>query len=683
MEQIKSIIKKYVEENIKVSPRPSENLKSLTKITIYFSDLLRSTQENITYELIDDILLSNKIVNALIASIMDKYLPFIEENSLEELFTDEITCQVVEIYCVKNNIDINKLDLSDSTSQNVEGYVGDSQTVENYVGDSQTIENYVGNSQTMFFNEIRQYRLLTPEETRNLIIKAQNGNMTARDDLINHNIRLIISIAKKFELQTNQITIGDLIQEGVFGLSKAIEKFDVSRGYMFSTYATCWIKQSIKRFLSTSASTIRYSEDVRGNFRKLDKATRIILDETGHNPSISELAKVSGLTENRIKDLETIARADISLDSPVTSEDSESKLSDFIADEAPAIEEEFINEDFKEAIITALFNTKMPERERQIIIHRFGLLGHRKKTLVEVGEMFNVTRERIRQQEAKALRRLKHNRAFIALKNINDGNLEEYDPSFLNRLIRTYRLTKYFPAYSKSELSLAIKQLDKASQNLIKKYYNEEYIFKKENIITEEDQHHLSRLISRILPTTLRQLRVTSDQTSKKEATGLFQEMPDIPKHLVVNAIFTFLPSEDKSLLKKAYGSKFNEDHLEDLLPIEKEMLKTIIPYVRSEALTMYNSKPKEQYTRQDIPMLELTKLPSFAKLNSIIGTKLMLLLTLKTLNNEDLFKDDDQGFTEEEKTLILANKDLVADFIIEFQELIPKIKQNKSKSIN
>lgn len=663
MEQIKSIIKKYIKDNIKVSSRPSENLKSLTKITNYFSDLLRSTQDNITYELIDEILLENDVVNTLLTSIMNKYLPYIEENSLEELFTDEIICQVVEIYCDKNNIDINKLDLSESTSQSVKSYVGE--------------------SQTMFFNEIRQYRLLTPEETRDLIIKAQNGNMTARDDLINHNIRLIISVAKKFNLQTNQITIGDLIQEGVFGLSKAIEKFDINKGYMFSTYAIWWIKQSIKRFLSTSTSTIRYSENVRGNFRKLDRARKMIQDDTGHNPSISELAKVSGLTENQIKDLETIARVDASLDSPVTSEDSESKLSDFIADEAPAIEEEFINEDFKEAIITALFNTKMPERERQIIIHRFGLLGHRKKTLVEVGKMFNVNRERIRQQEVKALRRLQHNRDFIALKNINDDNLEEYDPIFLNRLIRTCRLTKYFPAYSKSELTLAIEHLDKASQNIIKKYYNDEYVFKKENIITEADQHHLTRLIYRVLPRTLRQLRVTSDQVPKNETTGLFQEMSDIPKHLVVNVIFTFLPSEDKSLLKKAYGPKFNEDHLEDLLPTEKEMLKTIIPYVRSEALTMYNSKSKKQYTRQDIPMLELTKLPSFSKLNSIIGTKLMLLLTLKTLNNEDLFKDDDQGFTEEEKTLILANKDLVADFIIEFQELIPKIKQNKPKSIN
>lgn len=663
MEQIKSIIKKYIKDNIKVSSRPSENLKSLTKITNYFSDLLRSTQDNITYELIDEILLENDVVNTLLTSIMNKYLPYIEENSLEELFTDEIICQVVEIYCDKNNIDVNKLDLSESTSQSVKSYVGE--------------------SQTMFFNEIRQYRLLTPEETRDLIIKAQNGNMTARDDLINHNIRLIISVAKKFNLQTNQITIGDLIQEGVFGLSKAIEKFDINKGYMFSTYAIWWIKQSIKRFLSTSTSTIRYSENVRGNFRKLDRARKMIQDETGHNPSISELAKVSGLTENQIKDLETIARVDASLDSPVTSEDSESKLSDFIADEAPAIEEEFINEDFKEAIITALFNTKMPERERQIIIHRFGLLGHRKKTLVEVGKMFNVNRERIRQQEVKALRRLQHNRDFIALKNINDGNLEEYDPNFLNRLIRTCRLTKYFPAYSKSELTLAIEHLDRASQNIIKKYYNDEYVFKKENIITEADQHHLTRLIYRVLPRTLRQLRVTSNQVPKNETTGLFQEMSDIPKHLIVNVIFTFLPSEDKTLLKKAYGPKFNEDHLEDLLPIEKEMLKTIIPYVRSEALTMYNSKSKKQYTRQDIPMLELTKLPSFSKLNSIIGTKLMLLLTLKTLNNEDLFKDDDQGFTEEEKTLILANKDLVADFIIEFQELIPKIKQNKPKSIN
>lgn len=663
MEQIKSIIKKYIKDNIKVSSRPSENLKSLTEITNYFSDLLRSTQDNITYELIDEILLENDVVNTLLTSIMNKYLPYIEENSLEELFTDEITCQVVEIYCDKNNIDINKLDLSESTFQSVEGYVGE--------------------SQTMFFNEIRQYRLLTPEETRDLIIKAQNGNMTARDDLINHNIRLIIYIAKKFNLPNNQITISDLIQEGVFGLSKAIEKFDINKGYMFSTYATWWIKQAIKKFLSSSSTTIRYSKNVRRNFRKLDRATKIILDETGHNPSISELAKVSGLTETQIKDLETIARADISLDSPVTSKDSESKLSDFIADEAPAIEEEIINEDFKEAIITALFNTKMPERERQIIIHRFGLLGHRKKTLVEVGKMFNVTRERIRQQEVKALRRLKNNSAFKALKNVNEGNIEEYDPILFNRLIRTCRLTKYFPAYSKSELTLAIEHLDKASQDLIKKYYNEEYIFKKENFITEADRHHLSRLIYRVLPRTLRQLRVTSDQASKKESTGLFQEMSDIPKHLVVNAIFTFLPSEDKSLLKKAYGPKFNEDHLEDLLPIEKEMLKTIIPYVKSEALTMYNSKSKKQYTRQDIPMLELTKLPSFSKLNSIIGTELMILLTLKILNNEDLFKGDDQGFTEEEKTLILANKDLVADFIIEFQELIPKIKQNKPKSIN
>lgn len=663
MEQIKSIIKKYIKDNIKVSSRPSENLKSLTEITNYFSDLLRSTQDNITYELIDEILLENDVVNTLLTSIMNKYLPYIEENSLEELFTDEITCQVVEIYCDKNNIDINKLDLSESTFQSVEGYVGE--------------------SQTMFFNEIRQYRLLTPEETRDLIIKAQNGNMTARDDLINHNIRLIIYIAKKFNLPNNQITISDLIQEGVFGLSKAIEKFDINKGYMFSTYATWWIKQAIKKFLSSSSTTIRYSKNVRRNFRKLDRATKIILDETGHNPSISELAKVSGLTETQIKDLETIARADISLDSPVTSKDSESKLSDFIADEAPAIEEEIINEDFKEAIITSLFNTKMPERERQIIIHRFGLLGHRKKTLVEVGKMFNVTRERIRQQEVKALRRLKNNSAFKALKNVDEGNIEEHDPILFNRLIRTCRLTKYFPAYSKSELTLAIEHLDKASQDLIKKYYNEEYIFKKENFITEADQHHLSRLIYRVLPRTLRQLRVTSDQVPKNETTGLFQEMSDIPKHIVVNAIFTFLPSEDKSLLKKAYGPKFNEDHLEDLLPIEKEMLKTIIPYVKSEALTMYNSKSKKQYTRQDIPMLELTKLPSFSKLNSIIGTELMILLTLKILNNEDLFKGDDQGFTEEEKTLIQANKDLVADFIIEFQELIPKIKQNKPKSIN
>lgn len=671
MEQIKSIIKEYIENNIKVSPRASENLKSLTKITNYFFNLLKNVQDNISFELIDDILLSNEVVNALIASIMNKYLPFIEENSLEELFTDEITCQVVEIYCDKHNIDINKLDLSESSAQ--------------------TVEDYVGDSQTMFFNEIRQYRLLTPEETKKLIIKAQKGDTTARDDLINHNIRLIISIAKKFRLDGNQITTNDLIQEGVFGLSRAIEKFDVNKGYMFSTYATWWIKHSIKRFLNASISTIRYSDYTRGLLHKLDKATKQLEGETGTNPSISELSKRSGLSETQIKDLQKLAKADISLDSPITTDEPDGKLLDFIADEHKNIEEDCVTADFNETIISSLFNSRLSERERQVLIHRFGLLGHRKKTLDEVGKMFNVTRERIRQQESKALRTLRNDQAFKNLKSIDDGNLEEHTESSFYQVRSTYRLTKYFPAYSTSELRLAINHLDKPNQNLIKKYYNEDYSPKREITVSEADQHRLIRLIFRVLPSTLRQLIITPNRVSDQEETGLFREIPDIPKHIIINTIFTILPSEDKTLLRKAYGPKFNEDHLYELLPIEKEMLDThLIPYVRSEALTLYNSVSEQKYTRQDIPIMDLVTLPSFLKLNPIIGPELIILIALKTLNKEDLLADYDpmkfptyQNFTQSEKSLILANKELVANFITEFQGLIPKIKQNKSKSIN
>ena len=681
MEQIKSIIKKYIEDNIKVSSRPSENLKSLTKITNYFSDLLRSTQDNITYELIDEILLENDVVNALLASIMNKYLPYIEENSLEELFADEITCQVVEIYCDKNNIDINKLDLSESTSQSVEGYVGESQSVEGYVGESQT----------MFFNEIRQYRLLTPEETRDLIIKAQNGNMTARDDLINHNIRLVISIAKKFKLQNNKITTNDLIQEGVFGLNKAIEKFDVSRGYKFSTYATWWIKQTIKKYLNASVSNFKYSTYTFANLRKIDKATKQIQEETGHDPSISELSKKTCLTMRQIIDLQTLVKTGISLDDPIKVEDPDIKIIDLISDPNAEIEETYISEDFNEEIITCLFNSRLSERERQIIIYRFGLLGHRKRTLEEIGEMFNVTRERIRQQEAKALRILQNDPAFKTLKNIADGNLEDNTKVSFYQVKSTYRLTKYFPAYSTSDLRLAINTLDKTSQNLIKKYYYDDYSPKKEIQISENDHLRLIRLIFRILPITLRKVSVKHPKELVNGEEGLFSEIPEIPKYIIINTIFNCLPSEDKTLLRKAYGVKFNENHTQELKEIEKEMLQThLIPYLRGESLNVYNSLPTQKYTRQDIPILDLVGLPSFIKLNPIIGPELIILIALKTLNNEELFADYNpikypahQSLTPEEKSLISANKDLVADFIIEFQELIPKIKQNKSKSIN
>ena len=670
-DQIKKEIKKYIDDNIKVSEKPHENIRLLSKITNYFFKLLKNVQDNISYELIDEVLLSNEVVNQLISSIVTKYLDYIQENSLEELLPDEITSQVVEIYCDKNDIDVNQLEVEEDTTQSLEDFVGD--------------------SQTMFLNETRRHRLLTQSETRSLIIKAHNGDIKSRDLLIEHNIRLIISIAKKFKIHGNNITMNDLIDEGVFGLIRAIEKFDIDKGYQFSTYATWWIKQSMRRFLNSSVSNIRYSDHIRENMKKIERVTKQIEGETGREPTIKELSEKTGFSETRIRNIKNTYCSEVSFDSPLTSEEPDSSLLDFVADENVNIEEDLVNTDFNNEIISALLNSRLTDRERKIIIHRFGLFGVRKKTLEEVGQMFNVTRERIRQQEAKALRILKADQAIKNLKQIDDGNAVNIELTDIYIINENYKLTHYFPGYTPSELRLGIKSLDKINQLLITKYYNEDFSRKKYTPMNNQDQHRLIRLIFRTLPATLKKVIVNpTGHSYNPDKEGIFYEIPNIPKHIITDVIHTYLPKEDKELLKKAFGPKFDENHYKDLILAERQVLDlSIIPYIRSEVLKAYSDKNKEIYTQKDIPILDVIALPSFAKLNPLIGPDLILFICVKLMNKEDLFEEKEpsmdiyhSNLTEEEKKLITKYQNEVADFIIDFQKLMPKIRVAKQKSI-
>lgn len=251
--------------------------------------------------------------------------------------------------------------------------------------------------------EIGRIPLLTTEEEIQLAEKISVGDDNARERLIEANLRLVVSIAKHYV--GRGMPFLDLIQEGYIGLIKAVEKFDHTKGYKFSTYATWWIRQSISRAIADQARTIRIPVHMVETITKVKKAQSLLLHKNGHEPTIEEVAKELNMPSERVREIVRIAQDPVSLEAPV-GEEEDSYLGDFIPDEdAPAPIDSAMKAVFKDELDKAL-NT-LPERERDVLKFRYGIGSDRSHTLEEVGREFKVTRERIRQIEAKALRKLR------------------------------------------------------------------------------------------------------------------------------------------------------------------------------------------------------------------------------------------------------------------------------------
>ena len=251
--------------------------------------------------------------------------------------------------------------------------------------------------------EIGRIPLLTAEEESELAERIVNGDDEARDRLITANMRLVVSIAKHYV--GRGMPLLDLIQEGYNGLIKAVDKFDYTKGFKFSTYATWWIRQSITRAIADQARTIRIPVHMVETISRVKKAQNKLLHENGHEPTIDEVAQELNMSSDRVREIIRIAQDPVSLEAPV-GEEEDSYLGDFIPDEdAPAPIDTAMQAVFKDELNKAL-NT-LPEREREVLKFRYGVGYDRSHTLEEVGRQFKVTRERFRQIEAKALRKLR------------------------------------------------------------------------------------------------------------------------------------------------------------------------------------------------------------------------------------------------------------------------------------
>lgn len=256
----------------------------------------------------------------------------------------------------------------------------------------------------MYLKEIGKVPLLTAEEEHELARKMADGDEEAKQRLIETNLRLVVSIAKKYV--GRGLLFLDLIQEGNLGLIKAVEKFDYSKGYKFSTYSTWWIRQSITRAIADQARTIRVPVHMVETINKLIRVSRQLLQEYGREATPEEIAKEMNMSIEKVREIMKIAQEPVSLEMPI-GEEEDTKLGEFIPDEdAPAPSEAASFMLLKEQLVDVL-DTLTP-REERVLRLRFGLDDGRSRTLEEVGKVFNVTRERIRQIEAKALRKLRH-----------------------------------------------------------------------------------------------------------------------------------------------------------------------------------------------------------------------------------------------------------------------------------
>ena len=307
-------------------------------------------------------------------------------------------------YLEKNNIDVLKLQESDDDvllpeDEDMEEIELDK--IDQSVPDGVSIEDPV----RMYLKEIGKVPLLTAEEEIELAKKMEQGDEEAKKRLAEANLRLVVSIAKRYV--GRGMLFLDLIQEGNLGLIKAVEKFDYRKGYKFSTYATWWIRQAITRAIADQARTIRIPVHMVETINKLIRVSRQLLQELGREPTPEEIAEEMDMPVERVREILKISQEPVSLETPI-GEEEDSHLGDFIQDDnvpVPADAATFTL--LKGAAGTRCLST-LTEREQKVLRLRFGLEDGRARTLEEVGKEFNVTRERIRQIEAKALRKLRH-----------------------------------------------------------------------------------------------------------------------------------------------------------------------------------------------------------------------------------------------------------------------------------
>ena len=386
----------------KTSKKKAETLGDIPSLDQIKKDLLKKAkaseegklEESVIYDELESFELDDESVESLMEFFRDNGVVVTDEDSEDDIDLDEI--------------DDSDIDLTDDEDD----FVDDEEEGLDEEIDLDKLEATLGgevkinDSVKIYLKEIGKYPLLKPEEEPILAKKIEEGDEEAKQKLVNANLRLVVNIAKHYV--GRGMLFLDLIQEGNLGLMKAVEKFDYTKGFKFSTYATWWIRQAITRAIADQARTIRIPVHMVETINKMTRTQRQLIQELGREPTAEEISEVMGgeLTPKRIREIQRIALEPVSLETPIGEED-DSHLGDFIEDKESLSPSEYTSKELLKEQLSSIL-ADLNEREEKVIRMRYGLDDNHPRTLEEVGQYFGVTRERIRQIEAKALQKLKH-----------------------------------------------------------------------------------------------------------------------------------------------------------------------------------------------------------------------------------------------------------------------------------
>ena len=454
-------------------------------------------------ESIISLLTYNTKLNNILKIVTDKNIDFIKKNELEKIFNNDFAISLLEVYCSINNIKIE-----------------DKEEIEEINFDQYDPEK-------IYLQEISRIPLLTLEEEQTLAKQIAEGNKIARKKFSEANLRLVVSIAKKY--RNRGLSFLDLVQEGNAGLIKAIDKFDYTKGFKFSTYATWWIRQAITSALQEQARTIRIPTNKIKSIEKITSLKKQLIIELNREPTIEEIAKKANKSISYINNIIEISQNTVSLENPV-GDDNDADLKMFIEDKTTINPEEYATNSLLISQIKEAMQY-LNENEKTVIELRFGLKDGIKRSLEEVGKKFNVTRERIRQIEAKALRKLKNfsNNNYLKIEKTNQQNTK--DENIFKNLQNFLKYTNY----------------DKkmVSKEIIALFNEEEYsLFSIENP-SQNEQQRIYQMLKKL-----------KDELDIKLANNLTQSKTPIISHTQNNNI-----NKDSKKVRVSLDDKWNEKY--------------------------------------------------------------------------------------------------------------------------
>ena len=625
------VVSNFIKKNIKLKNKYQDNIISFEKIVNFFHDFNCFPPPNLLIELID----KNDTLNRILQDVVENNLEILQKYDIDSKFSDDISKNFIELYCLKNNIEIKKED-----DIQEEDYTEFITNITNTV--------YTDDSVKMYLQEIHK-PILTKEQEKSLALRIRNGDEKAKELFIERNLRLVIKVARKYT--GHGISFLDLIQEGNLGLIKAVDKFDVTKGYKFSTYATCWIRLPIHLY-----------EKVK-KYELLKKELSL---KFNREPTFEELSKKMRVSIDTIYKYERLEHDTISLNMIVGDEDSE--LEDFISLSTESIDNQFIEENLKDVIENLLKNSHLTTKEIDILKLRFGIGTNDPKTLEEAGKIYGVSRERIRQIQEKALKKIRRSynvkELAIYMDNPKEAqkNIDRYRLKYQQQTLQNIKLKdrkeselkmemqektkrkskdnlyEYFSDYSKPEVSKVISRLDEDELELLHKRYGDNLL---EPVKNDIDADEKKVIISNIIPRIQRMLegkKVRRRKNNQKAQSTIVEEKTEEtvqPQNSLnkedykqILGIFhnpEFLEMTKKKTLdeclimslKLGYFQEkcFSTDAIADFLDVDKEYVIN----VTKQGLTSYKEKLNQMIDEAIIKETSDNKQP-YVKLKD--GTK-------------------------------------------------------------